>query len=83
MSTMQKTQAHTHIYMTQELVWEVEQELSVDLCSTGAKRKWEEVGRMEDPDQEGMERILVLLGTGHPNGIRNRWRTRAKAKTDS
>ena len=38
---------------------------------------------MEDLDQEGMERILVLLDAGHSNGIRNRWRTRAKAKTDS
>ena len=38
---------------------------------------------MEDPDPERRERILVLLDAGQPSGIRNRWTTKAKAKTDS
>ena len=38
---------------------------------------------MENPDPERMKRILVLLDAGQPSGIRNRWRTKAKAKTDS
>ena len=38
---------------------------------------------MENPDPERVKRILVLLDAGQPSGIRNRWRTKAKAKTDS
>lgn len=47
------------------------------------ERKWEKVNRMENPDPERVIRILVLLEAGQPGGIRNRWRTEAKAKTDS
>ena len=63
------TSAHAYLHDTGACVG-VEQELSEDLRSTGEKRKWMEVNRTEGQDQERMERTLIQLNAGHPNGDR-------------
>ena len=83
-STTQTTQAHTRIYTTRELVWELNRSC-LETCVQQERKGngWMGVNRTEGQDQGRMERTLIQLNAGHPNGTKDRRRTRAKAKTDS